>query len=194
MQGVPNYVKYWDSVVRDKASFAVKTIPDGLKKLENDQTVFHVNTIMLKGVIKSNPKLGQNLRTFGKTKPQYRCLMLNKNSPLVPLFKKATLELLEKGQSDYAYKKWIGNDIEHINSLTSDVMGPGRVFLVFLMLTTMLVCSLACLILECIHFLVIKKRILSSAPPTQGMVEVEPSRSSQPRMPPIEVDVSINQH
>ena len=150
---------------------------------------------MLKGALKKNPQLVKNLRAFGETKKVYQGLILNKNSPLEPLFKKAALELFEKGQSDYAYKEWIGSDIEHINGLTSDVMGSGQVFLVFLMLTAMLACSLACLILECIHFLVIKKRILSSAPPpTQGMVEVEPSRSNPPRMPPIEVEVSINQY
>ena len=107
---------------------------------------------MLKGAIKKNPKLGQNLRAFGETKTKYQGLIFNKNSPLVPLFKKATLELFEKGQYDYLLKEWIGKDIEYFKGLTSDVMGPGQVFLVFVILTGMLACSLTCLILECIHF------------------------------------------
>ena len=161
---------------------------------EEDQTTFFTTKSLLKGALKQKPKLGQDLRTFGETKSQYNCMMLNKNSPLLPMFSKAVMETFEKGQYDYISKEWIGKDIKQIKGLTSDVMGPGQVFLVFVMLTAMLACSLACLILECIHFHVIKKRLLFSAPPTQGLVEVEPSRSSPPRMPPIEVEVSINQH
>ena len=182
----------WDAIDKDKASFVANTIEDGLKKLENDQTVFYVNTGMLKGAIKKNPKLGQNLRAFVETKTEYQGLILNKNSPLVPLFKKATLELFEKGQYDYISKEWIGKDIEYFEGLTSDVMGPGQVFLVFVMLTAMLACSLAFLILECIHFHVIKKRLMPSETSAQSMVELEPPKPIPSSMPPMEIEASIN--
>ena len=182
----------WDAIDKDKASFVANTIEDGLKKLENDQTVFYVNTGILKGAIKKNLELGQNLRAFGETKTEYQSLVLNKNSPLVPLFKKATLELFEKGQYDYISKEWIGKDIEYFEGLTSDVMGPGQVFLVFVILTAMLACSLACLILECMHFHVIKKRLLPSGTSAQRMVEVEPSKLSSSRIPPMEIEASTN--
>ena len=106
------------------------------------------------------------------------------------MFSKAVIEMFEKGQYDYISKEWIGKDIKHIKGLTSDVMGPGQVFLVFVLLTAMLACSLACLILECIHFHVIKKRLLPSGPSNQGLVGIEPARSIPPRMPPIEVEAS----
>ena len=80
-QGIPNYVKYWKAVEGDKPSFLTRTVFEGLTRLEEEQTVFFVTNSLLKGAIKKNPKIGQNLKTFGKTKTRYNCMMLNKNSP-----------------------------------------------------------------------------------------------------------------
>ena len=142
-----------------------KSIEEGLDKLNNGQTAFYIDEKMLKGAIKQDPKLGENLITFGKTKPRYYGLIFNENSPLLPLFLRATTESLEEGQHDYLTTEWIGEDIVYEKSLNADVVGPGQVILVFAILTAMLTCSLTCLIFECIYFHVMKERLISRTPP-----------------------------
>ena len=54
---------------------------------------------MLKGEFRENPKSFQsNVKIFGGMKPFYGCLMSTKNSPLLPMFRRAATQLIENGQ------------------------------------------------------------------------------------------------
>ena len=132
--------------------------------LENDKTVLHAQLGVMKGFLKQNPKRSKHLRTF-VDKIEYECMLFNKNSPLTPVFAKATTESFEEGIYEFNLNKWVGSDLKYTESLNADVMGIGQIFMIFLFLTAMLTCSLACLIFECMYFYVMKKKLLARAPP-----------------------------
>ena len=151
----------------NRENHVAKTIQDGIGRLEKSQTVLFATAGILNGAIKQNPKIAQKLRTFGETKVSYNCLLFNENSPLVPLFLKAATESFERGQYDYMHSKWLGTQISHVETVTASIVGTGQVFVVFVILTAMLACSLACLMIECMYFYITRKKFLS---PSNGPI------------------------
>ena len=149
--------------------------------LKKGKTILAAQEGILKGALKEMGHLNENLKTFGESKTTYMCMLFNKNSPLVPLFTKAAIETFERGQYDYASKEWIGRDITYTKKVQADVIGPGQVLLVFIILLTIWVSSLACLIFECMYFYVMKKRLLSKTPPQAiPPMQSNPSREMAP--------------
>ena len=153
-------MKYWNSVQANRKLHVVNSVQEGFKKLEIGQTIFHIQSGVLKGAMKQSPHLVPNMQTFGGTKPTYYCALFTKNSPLVPLFMKAAIETFENGQYDHISQKWQGADIkssevgDFLNSYTLTV---GQVFLIFAILSAMITGSFFCLICECFYFKILKK-------------------------------------
>ena len=181
LQGNEDYARYWSHVERNKELHVVPDVNEGIKELESGKTILHGQSGILKVAVQQNPSLQENLKVFGTSKPTYMCLMFNENSPLVPLFSKASIETFESGQYDHVSTKWLGQDITYEEKVTADVLGPGQVFMIFIFLIAMLACSFACLIFECIYFYFLKKKLLSRLPPQAiPTIQPEPSREMAP--------------
>ena len=86
--------------------------------------------------------------------------MFTKNSPLVPLFSKATTKTFETGQYDRISMQWRGSDVVQ-ESKSWTVLSHGQVAFNYMLLMCMIGYSLVILILECIYFYQLKQKMLS---------------------------------
>ena len=107
-----------------------------------------------------NPKAMPPIKTFGATRSSYYNVIFTKNSPLVPLFSKAATKTFETGQYDKISLQWQGGDVvQEAKGWT--VLSHGQVAFNYMILMGMIGYSLVILILECIYFYQLKKRMLS---------------------------------
>ena len=108
----------------------------------------------------ANPKAMPPIKTFGATRSSYYNIIFTENSPLVPLFTKASTKTFETGQYDRISMQWRGSDVaQEAKSWT--VLSHGQVAFNFMVLMSLIGYSLVILILECIYFYQLKQRIMS---------------------------------
>ena len=72
----------------------------------------HSTEGLTRGAHKLNPYSTPNIKTFGAKKSIYYNLIFTKNSPLIPMFKKATIKTFETGQYDRIANDWQGGEIK----------------------------------------------------------------------------------
>ena len=77
----------------------------------------------------------QKLKILGREKPSYGCIIFGMNSPLVPIFRKATFIYRERGAEDSLLKHWIGGDIPENLFEDKNTLTTGQTFLVFVILS-----------------------------------------------------------
>ena len=94
----------------------------------------HVNYGSLLGYFKANPFHTQNIKVFGKSRPEYFSLILPYNSPLKPILQKSTNEFIETGTAEYLLKKWEGKGIPVNDVSAVTVLSAGQVLLVFVII------------------------------------------------------------
>ncbi len=136
LKGDTDYANYWSLLEEDREKYQVPNIEEGLKRLSNDKTVLHSTTIMLRGSYRNQPKNFPPIKTFGATESSYNCLIFTKNSPLVPIFKRASANFFERGQYERLALLWYGQNIPKKQSHILDtlVLSYGQVFLIFAIL------------------------------------------------------------
>ncbi len=88
------------------------------------------------------------MKIFGREKRSYVCLIFGLNSPLQPLFAKASAKLRESGAEAYLLNKWEGQDVSEELGSESVVLTGGHVILVLLIMTGAFGASAAALIAE----------------------------------------------
>ena len=154
LQGDLDYVKYVELWKKDPDKYNVKAIEEGLELIKNDQTILHTSDAMLRGAQRRNPSTFPNVKTFEASSTTYSYLIFTKNSPLVPVFSKASLKSFERGQYERVSRYWQGQEISvsSKNSMDTLVLTIGQVFLIFGVLMLSLLSSLVCLVLEIIFF------------------------------------------
>ena len=83
---------------------------------------------------------------FGQSKPEYMNLILNKNSPLAPAWKQASLMMMEKGVGKKLDKLWLG-ELKSTSSIEDSLMvlKPTQLVLVFFVVCFSLIATLAVL-------------------------------------------------
>ena len=96
-QGDPDYSKYWNEVEKHPDKHTALDIWDGLKRLNNENTILHTFKSFLTGAKVTNPKAMPPMKTFGAGRTRYQNIILTKNSPLFPLFAKAATKSFENG-------------------------------------------------------------------------------------------------
>ena len=116
----------------------------GFEELKKGQTVMFSLDSFLRGKKKENPSSVPNIATFGNYKPSYYNMLLTKNSPLVPLFKQASIETIESGQTSRIDAIWKGAEIKFEGGADKIVLSSGQTFLLFVFLLTMLGVSIVC--------------------------------------------------
>ena len=120
----------------------------GFEELKKGQTVMFSLDSFLRGKKKENPSSVPNIATFVNYKPSYYNMLLTKNSPLVPLFKQASIETIESGQTSRIDAIWKGAEIKFEGGADKIVLSSGQTFLLFIFLLTMFGVSLVCLVFE----------------------------------------------
>ena len=74
-------------------------VTTGLERLQNDKTIFYTLDSFLRDEKQKNPTSVQKIMTFGASKKSFYSFALTKNSPLLPLFRQASMKTFESGQS-----------------------------------------------------------------------------------------------
>ena len=149
-KGDQDYAKYWKEVEANYENYVYSNIKDGFRKLdEKSQVVMHALDAMAKGSHKSDPHSTPYIKSFASSKSSYYNLIFTKNSPLLPMFKKAATESFETGQYDRISLKWQGDEISSFDDNDKDlVLSSGQVFMNFIFLLCVFIVCLGCLISE----------------------------------------------
>ena len=83
----------------------------GFEELKKGQTVMFTLNSILRGVSIEDPKSVPQIKTFGASKSSNFYMIFTKNSPLVPLFNQAVVEMFQNGQYERTDLKWKGPEI-----------------------------------------------------------------------------------
>ena len=97
------------------------------------------------GYAKNNPGVLNkfSLKVFGEGRTEYMNLILNKNSPLYPAWKQASLRIMESGIGSKFDKLWLG-ELKSSSSIedTLTVLKPTHLVLVFFIVScSIILCS-----------------------------------------------------
>ena len=68
----------------------------------------------------------QDLEVLGKEGKNYGCLAFALNSPLVPMFQKATFDIRQSGKEDLLMKRWSGATITSASSIDKTTLTAGQ--------------------------------------------------------------------
>ena len=142
--------------------YEVQSIEEGLKKLSEPRTIFHVVGGMLKGYYKENHKTFPELTIFGATKMKFTNLIFTKNSPLKPIFQKALAKTFERGQHERLVLEWEGRNVPSRQGSETMILSAGQVFLIFGILSLAMLASLICLVLELLHHRLSKRGLFAN--------------------------------
>ena len=74
---------------------------------------------------------------FGKEKPTYDGLIFGLNSPLRPIFRKATFAFRETGKEDLLLKRWTGEDINQDWVVEKMTLTTGQTIMAFVLILFM---------------------------------------------------------
>ena len=130
---------------------AMSDLSAGLNEIKKGQTVLLTADSKMRGEFMENPKSFPTIKTFGTAKSVYKSLMFTKNSPLLPMFRRASFQLIESGQYSRIDLKWKGSKIPEEGAAETMILTAGQAFLVFAFLLFFLGTSLILLGIECCH-------------------------------------------
>ena len=119
--------------------------------LEGENTVTYVMESNLRAVNKADPKSLPNIKTFGEGKYEYWGLLFTRNSPLLPMFRKATPKTFENGIYKKSSIKWLGGEIKSQAAAETMVLSMGQTYIAFIFMVLFLFISLPILLLEIIY-------------------------------------------
>ena len=111
-QGDIDYVNFWRAVESEEGfkKHVMANVQDGLNELQKGQTIMFTDNDQLTASFNQDPNSSRRIRTFGAQEIHLGWIF-TKNSPLVPLFKQAALQMLENGEFRRVQLKWKGPDI-----------------------------------------------------------------------------------
>ena len=147
-QGDPDYATFWDRVENQREETVFETVEEGLIRIANERAVMHVFDGMLRGFFRDNPFYQQRLKIFARQKPIFNAIIVNKNSPLKPMFDLGTRFLRENGVIEQMLKDWTGGEIQEVDGVEKMVLSPGQVILVYMVMGGAMCTSFMALVLE----------------------------------------------
>ena len=139
-QGDPDYVKFWERVQSKREETVYNSVGEGLKALQEGQTVIHISERMLKRYFLERPYIQQPIKVFAKAKPEFKTIIVTLNSPLKPIFEFGIRSLMQGGSSDRVLSKWEGPELVEVPVETM-VLNFGQVILGFMI--TGMICLVA---------------------------------------------------
>ena len=105
----------------------------------------------MRGANKKDPKSIPNIKIFGASKNIYFGLVFTRNSPLIPMFKKATSRTLENGVYKRISFQWQGDKINTQTAVDTMVLSNGQMFIAFVFMAVFLFLSFFTLCLEYVY-------------------------------------------
>ena len=113
--------------------FLFTNVGKALDDAQNERTVIWTDEALFNGYLRAKPEAAANLKIFGQSYQRTSHLIINKNSPLTPMFRQGFLRLLENGILDHLETKWMKAP-KYSSKLTLKsrvVVGIGQVVLIF---------------------------------------------------------------
>ena len=114
LQGDPLFVDFLEMLQKNPDEFTFTSLEDGLKALQNERAVMHIESQLLRGYFTQNLFFNQRLKMFGRTRTIFNAMPVPINSPLKPILQTAVTNLVEGGaigkknvlKSFYQYTKY----------------------------------------------------------------------------------------
>ena len=136
------------AVESNPEEYLYSDIYDGLQRLEEANTAIYVVESLLRSVNKEDPVATSTLKTFGKGKYDYWGMLFTMNSPLIPMFRKATPKTFEYGILKRSMAKWLGGEIKSQVAADTMVLSMGQTFIAFIFIVLFVFLSLFTFFLE----------------------------------------------
>ena len=118
--------------------------------MAKEKTIYFGLSHQVRRYVNTNQGDISSLVNLQKDKSFYYSILLTKNSPLMPYFKKVAMESLEFGLTDALLLEWIGAKIKHLPSAGSKTLTAGQTFLIFILLLTFIFLSVLIYVFEVI--------------------------------------------
>ena len=120
-----------------------------MKALTEDKVVYHGELDQFTKFHNDNHESRiDSVVNLKQGKPTFWSLMLTKNSPLTPFFKKIAIESFQFGLRDALRREWIGPDIKSISSVKKNTLTGGQTFLLFVVLLIFMLLSTITFVIE----------------------------------------------
>ena len=139
-------------MVKSPSEYKFSNFKDGYKRLKQGKVVMRVEEGSLRYSNNEDPKSTPNIKMFGIEKYRYPGNLFTKNSPLVPIFKKAATNAFGKGYYTKIVAKWMGGKIKSQRQTETMVLSIGQMFLSFIFIVSSLLISFICFTIECCYF------------------------------------------
>ena len=126
-------------------------IQDGLKELEKSKTIMFIPRDLLKASYQDSNNF-QRIKIFGASQTRNLGWIFTKNSPLVPIFKQATMKMLENGDFSRVQSQLIGGD--YVSREITDefeILSIEQLVLPFAIFGLFLIVSFIPLMIECCY-------------------------------------------
>ena len=114
---------------------------EGLRSLSQDKTVYFGASKQIDEVFNRSPQNFPRITQFDLQSSIYDSLILTKNSPLAPFFKKIAFKSIESGLSETLLREWIGPKIKHVANTEVFPLTIGQTFLLFMMMIVFVVAA-----------------------------------------------------
>ena len=114
--GDPDFTSLWQQYQKHPSETLYDSIEDGLELIETGHNVILMEQNRLLGHLKSHPTK-QNIFMSSLKIVEFRCLLFQKNSPLLPMFNQGVSYLWESGLKRKLFHKWFG-DLDNPNGST----------------------------------------------------------------------------
>ena len=138
-----------------------------MKALTEDKVVYHGELDQFTKFHNDNHESRiDSVVNLKQGKPTFWSLMLTKNSPLTPFFKKIAIESFQFGLRDALRREWIGPDIKRVSSVKKNTLTGGQTFVLFVILLIFMLLSTVTFVIE---VMISKIWIKSSMYPLKGI-------------------------
>ena len=97
LQGDPLFVDFLKMLTKNPDEFTFTSLEDGLKTLQDERAVMHIESQLLRGYFTQNLFFNQRLKIFGRTRTIFNAMPVPINSPLKPILQTAATDLVEGG-------------------------------------------------------------------------------------------------
>ena len=145
---MPAYKRYWQYVEENPDRYIVSSIKDGINHLKDEKTVYFTTKEQLREGYNKYSQNTYHIVEFAKGRQEFYSLILTKNSPLTPSFKKLAWKTVESGLRDALMREWFGPPVISKADTEFNYLSFGQTFLIFVVMFGSLIVSFLIYLLE----------------------------------------------
>ena len=145
---MPAYKRYWEYVEENPDRYIVSSIKDGINHLKDEKTVYFTTKEQLREGYNKYSQNTYHIVEFAKGRQEFYSLILTKNSPLTPSFKKLAWKTVESGLRDALMREWFGPPVISKTETEFNYLSFGQTFLIFVVMFGSLIASFIIYLLE----------------------------------------------